>query len=188
MRCRRRDHPRLCGNNDSFTGLAPLNKGSPPPVREQPSVANKSLKYRGITPACAGTTFRVHNWCPRGEDHPRLCGNNSPLISVTSSSTGSPPPVREQPMQPFVWLKNQGITPACAGTTTTATESRRLPRDHPRLCGNNTGRHAAHEVAVGSPPPVREQLRHLHPHLGDRGITPACAGTTPVVMPLMKSP
>ena len=71
------DHPRVCGEN-LLTNLRNLRAlGSPPRVRGKLTIVyNKNLLLR-ITPACAGKTLcdGLHRRC--GEDHPRVCGENT---------------------------------------------------------------------------------------------------------------
>ena len=55
----RQDHPRVCGKN-LRRHLAHSNlPGSPPRVREKPSMRIVRLMVNGITPACAGKTFTL---------------------------------------------------------------------------------------------------------------------------------
>ena len=90
---------------------------------------------------------------------------------------GSPPRVRgaalvERPPVAFI-----RITPACAGSSMSPSQSPLDARDHPRVCGeqlcdlNGNFRHG------GSPPRVRGAAGDERIILGRRGITPACAGS-----------
>ena len=69
-----RDHPRVCGEKKRMTGLARLEKGSPPRVR-------------GKVPV----TLDFNN---RGRDHPRVCGEKQLLLLSVRRVKGSPPRVR----------------------------------------------------------------------------------------------
>ena len=152
--------------------------GSPPLAREQPSASLPERLPFGITPACAGTTCRLRESLPLFRDHPRLRGNNSSVILITSLILGSPPLAREQ-LASTVWDSvTSGITPACAGTTLESNNRIFQLWDHPRLRGNNLWGMEVSVQRAGSPPLAREQrfayfiLRRLI------RITPACAGTT----------
>ena len=71
-----------------------------------------------------------------------------------------------------------GITPACAGTTSALCSSLISFRDHPRMCGDHSCNCTSSTVSRGSPPHVRGPLAiSCIPPLWE-GITPACAGTT----------
>ncbi len=112
------------------------------------------------------------------EDHPRLCGNDQPLRTVFEGLTGSPPLVRErQKIRPFCRHPG-GITPACAGTTSSTRVGVDRKKDHPRLCGNDVSSKTSSCDRRGSPPLVRERQANIKRAKDRFGITPACAGTT----------
>ena len=115
--CSRKDHPRVCGENQPcLFRLCPL-KGSPPRVRGK-RIGIQTMRLRfGITPACAGKTpprflIKLLHW-----DHPRVCGENSIQHSNSPFMVGSPPRVRGKQHSPVRTLMFTGITPACAGKT-----------------------------------------------------------------------
>ena len=70
-----------------------------------------------ITPVGAGKTNHPQGFDLLRRDHPRRCGENLTMPSISSGNDGSPPQVRGKPE-----LKNTpngipGITPAGAGKT-----------------------------------------------------------------------
>ena len=69
-----------------------------------------------------------------------------------------------------------GITPACAGKSTSFFLANALNRDHPRMCGEKHQPPMPPPKPSGSPPHVRGKgpTQALCP--GRKGITPACAG------------
>ena len=172
------DHPRVCGNHADMRITCVSSSGSPPRVREPPPYTDHISRYRGITPACAGTTQLFGTSDPFREDHPRVCGNHMDAEELLRLKQGSPPRVRE----PHLFKKdrqgNAGITPACAGTTKTMANGSERMEDHPRVCGNHTAEGGGLYSVVGSPPRVREP-RESHDYGWEAlRITPACAGTT----------
>ena len=71
------DHPRVCGNHAGSRFPVALPVGSPPRVREPLIGCRVPVSFRGITPACAGTTQSSEE-IPTGiKDHPRVCGNHA---------------------------------------------------------------------------------------------------------------
>ena len=73
----------------------------------------------------------------------------------------------------------QGIIPACAGSTGAATPARSPRRDHPRVRGEHR-RDFAHKLSTtGSSPRARGARPGAHGRGRGRGIIPACAGSTP---------
>ena len=74
--CRRKDHPRRCGENEMQIITARVSEGSPPQVRGKPERAFYCPLVLGITPAGAGKTdFMPFISCSL-QDHPRRCGEN----------------------------------------------------------------------------------------------------------------
>ena len=132
-------------------------------------------KFR-ITPACAGKRPAQTSAGTRRRDHPRVCGEKHHAPSRFPSRTGSPPRVRGKALHRTTGTASTGITPACAGKSRASTSSSRTVGDHPRVCGEKSGRRADREAGVGSPPRVRGKGVKRCTKIGVEGITPACAG------------
>ena len=115
------DHPRVCGKNRLTPKRSMIPWGSPPRVREKRNSEMVFKSYSGITPACAGKTATVKSSSKFSEDHPRVCGKNIPSDSNGERGSGSPPRVREKRNLRPCSTSTTGITPACAGKTTTET-------------------------------------------------------------------
>ena len=91
--------------------------------------------------------------------------------------------MREPPGGEMVVQDDQGITPACAGTTDRGGIAPHQRRDHPRVCGNHARPSFPSFSGRGSPPRVREPPA-IPVRIARRiGITPACAGTTSGISP-----
>ena len=168
----------MCGNHPHQKPSLSCCSGSPPRVREPPTVSPPMTARTGITPACAGTTRQASAVPPVCGDHPRVCGNHIQIFCFSWMRLGSPPRVREPRSTQHLQTADTGITPACAGTTHFYFLACQIFQDHPRVCGNH---HCCdHEEAErrGSPPRVREPLHTRGQTRRRLGITPACAGTT----------
>ena len=111
------DHPRGCGENDSF--YLPLRqvKGSPPRMRGKLAMLMLCALRPGITPADAGKTSIVHAYYYTIKDHPRGCGENLPPVLLLMPQAGSPPRMRGKPSREEVTFFLPRITPAGAGKT-----------------------------------------------------------------------
>ena len=72
---------------------------------------------------------------------------------------------------------DNGITPACAGTTKETQLTFNTTWDHPRMCGDHGISSMSKAESMGSPPHVRGPLFSLPSNTIIIGITPACAGT-----------
>ena len=91
---------------------------------------------------------------------------------------GSSPLVRGAHFVMFVAKRDQGIIPACAGSTMALPVLFRMIGDHPRLCGEHNAGSAPSFDETGSSPLVRGAPTSLAPGAGAGGIIPACAGST----------
>ena len=111
------DHPRVCGKNRCASIRTEALMGSPPRVREEPSIFSASVIYPRITPACAGRTRQETDAYAIQEDHPRVCGKNFVALPNRGCHKGSPPRVREEPIHCCTGFFFFRITPACAGRT-----------------------------------------------------------------------
>ena len=69
----------------------------------------------GITPAYAGKSFFATHSGTEFRDHPRLCGEKRDSLVCSTSSTGSPPPMRGKVHETAAPNGYVGITPAYAG-------------------------------------------------------------------------
>ena len=92
---------------------------------------------------------------------------------------GSPPHVRGLLGKGPQLAGDLRITPACAGTTLMTSSNSSMASDHPRMCGDYGEDYSNGLTVSGSPPHVRGLRADIHVVVAHRGITPACAGTTP---------
>ena len=91
--------------------------------------------------------------------------------------------MRGKPLLRTMRCGGRGITPAYAGKTPYMYVSKKSPKDHPRVCGENTTTHTPVQCSVGSPPRMRgKQGPHTGKQARDR-ITPAYAGKTRRLVP-----
>ena len=97
---------------------------------------NERLRIRKrITPAYAGKSGLRSKVERNYGDHPRLCGEKLPAISLDTYTSGSPPPMRGKGCVFAVRVKRQRITPAYAGKRKRRGGLYHEYQDHPRLCG-----------------------------------------------------
>ena len=114
---KRKDHPRVCGEQLSPGYPLPLRRGSPPRVRGTAFFANRSKYASRITPACAGNRPSMAPSENTVRDHPRVCGEQKMNIHIGGMQLGSPPRVRGTENPQKVVSPEIGITPACAGNS-----------------------------------------------------------------------
>ena len=175
-----RDHPRVCGEKQNRAPRGRAGLGSPPRMRGKADSARLISRQTGITPAYAGKSraLPAHNGLPR--DHPRVCGEKRTTPPTRLQTMGSPPRVRGKVDRELDVGVHAGITPACAGKSSSVSAGRQSRWGHPRVCGEK------HEVLKGkakpegSPPRMQGKGNGPGGSLGEVGITPAYAGKSPV--------
>ena len=95
---------------------------------------------------------------PLGGEPRRRGGVHAFFVWPCALAVGSSPHVRGAPYEGDEFITSLGIIPACAGSTRPVVNLLRDKGDHPRMCGEHSGRA---ERAFPRP-----------------GIIPACAGST----------
>ena len=172
------DHPRMCGEHELGDFAAFLDQGSSPHVRGARRRQQDHPGSQGIIPACAGSTSRPPDLHTVPRDHPRMCGEHPLVTSSASPSAGSSPHVRGARFIKSATQDAVGIIPACAGSTVEQLFLTTVIGDHPRMCGEHRTGRPYFAIVQGSSPHVRGALLHLRVDARDRGIIPACAGST----------
>ena len=87
-------HPRVCGENEHFIRQKTVQLGSSPRVRGKPQKASPAVDTAGLIPACAGKTQDRYSLCSRQQAHPRVCGENSISLMLSTVLWISSPRVR----------------------------------------------------------------------------------------------
>jgi hypothetical protein len=91
--------------------------GSPPRVREKPTVILTDDQALRITPACAGKTKALKSPLYYTQDHPRFCGKNHGFYFNGQKQMGSIPRLREKHNHSKGHFLRPRITLAYAGKT-----------------------------------------------------------------------
>ena len=73
----KKDHPRVCGEQNDNPHIRHVVIGSPPRVRGTAGLCDCVAQAWGITPACAGNRLRPSITRPLRADHPRVCGEQT---------------------------------------------------------------------------------------------------------------
>ena len=116
------DHPRVGGEKLLRWKNIQNHKGSPPRGRGKAITARRQQLVLRITPAWAGKRQHLPGGTGRGEDHPRVGGEKTPVAQARLLSSGSPPRGRGKGGEVQTDKTFRGITPAWAG--------KRLKRSH----------------------------------------------------------
>ena len=114
------DHPRGCGEHKTCDTPGLCTRGSSPRMRGAHGVRSLREHERRIIPADAGST-RSRCAAPAGyPDHPRGCGEHSPLSLTLFQDTGSSPRMRGAQGFTYTIKAVMRIIPADAGSTAQA--------------------------------------------------------------------
>ena len=134
------------------------------------------LELGGITPAYAGKRLAAADSHGAERDHPRVCGEKPQSRKAPRRYQGSPPRMRGKASGLPSLRSTGGITPAYAGKSSCRFILCKIPRDHPRVCGEKGLFYAGGAGRTGSPPRMRGKAGCLVGNLPAAGITPAYAG------------
>ena len=103
------------------------------------------------------------------------------VFPLTEETASAPPRVRGK-VSCFQLVEGaDGITPACAGKRGTLLQTKRLQKDHPRVCGEKLLLVGLNGFNQGSPPRVRGKASKASSPVSSTRITPACAGKRPSI-------
>ena len=168
----------MCGEQRRAPTMPRPPSGSPPRVRGTVVLHCAHQILQRITPACAGNRVIFKALAVTDQDHPRVCGEQSPPSLTILAMSGSPPRVRGTGRRRSRAGGRCRITPACAGNSAPGPPKRIRPPDHPRVCGEQSNIPCSMPWVWGSPPRVRgtdcaQQTRNTQ-----NRITPACAGNS----------
>ena len=142
----------MCGEKNTADLMDWASEGSPPRVRgKEKWLCRDHGQYR-ITPACAGKSSELMSKSGTSGDHPRVCGEKSPMVICAGCCKGSPPRVRGKGYVKATRASRRGITPACAGKSHLVTRRDDVIRDHPRVRGEKILSQSACLRSIGSPP------------------------------------
>jgi len=143
----------------------------------------RNQRFRGITPAHAGS-IRPPGFATRHhQDHPRACGEHSPITSPCFLHKGSPPRMRGALIGSHPPDSGFGITPAHAGSMLLRLGRSPGSWDHPRACGEHQLLNGGRKNNKGSPPRMRGASQASWRNQRFRGITPAHAGSIDTLQP-----
>ena len=164
---------------DLVTAIAALvGYGSPPHARGRHVGILRRARAGRITPACAGKTMGLGGGLVPPWDHPRMRGEDCRRAGEKRALQGSPPHARGRLGRARPRMGTLGITPACAGKTSTTTRAVFSVGDHPRMRGEDAAKSILNRLMSGSPPHARGRPSPAPKPIKAAGITPACAGKT----------
>ena len=125
----------MCGEKKKAEEMGATTTASPPRMRGKAFRVGLAGRILGITPAYAGKRQPSAQRMGKFWDHPRVCGEKRVGSLASLGLSGSPPRMRGKEISGFLDLLVEGITPAYAGKSTSASAASSASGDHPRVCG-----------------------------------------------------
>ena len=129
------EHPRVRGENLPVMVPRKSLRGTSPRARGKHKALAQAGCNNGNIPACAGKTFNCVESSFRGQEHPRVRGENRLSQSGKTICSGTSPRARGKPYANSTPKPKIRNIPACAGKTTTRYSSWRAPRNIPACAG-----------------------------------------------------
>ena len=159
--------------------VAVIRLDSPPLARGAHDVLGDNRTRPGLTPACAGSTKPTMRIPAARWTHPRLRGEHAAPVASRQAAPDSPPLARGAQPQHDHDHPPRGLTPACAGSTSSASTHAGSGWTHPRLRGEHRCVQVSGASEWDSPPLARGAPRQEIERSPFTGPTPPCAGSTP---------
>ena len=147
-------------------------------MRGKPRTPGRGPVQQRNIPAYAGKTRGFSCAREARSEHPRVCGENPPLIGGRHHHSGTSPRMRGKLKKKVIKAIEDGNIPAYAGKTHISKSAMAISREHPRVCGENPGTPRPVSKPSGTSPRMRGKLAHNKK--GERlcGNIPAYAGKT----------
>ena len=132
-----KEHPRVCGENNRLNTNAVNAPGTSPRMRGKRFGARHGMFLSRNIPAYAGKTDGSTLHPGRGQEHPRVCGENSSVFTEGFSSAGTSPRMRGKRTLTNNYMLCVRNIPAYAGKTDMFLSYIFCGGEHPRVCGEN---------------------------------------------------
>ena len=130
-------HPRVGGENSVVVAVFIVRSGSSPRGRGKLGLNLTLTRGLRLIPAWAGKTSASSRATRFRRAHPRVGGENAPIVSVLPFSQGSSPRGRGKLPSYCVHVNPNGLIPAWAGKTESNWSAVAHARAHPRVGGEN---------------------------------------------------
>ena len=173
------EHPRVCGENTVDFLHSVLASGTSPCMRGKLFILVRCMTAPWNIPVYAGKTSPLPCAYLTSAEHPRVCGENSLILTSPVRLSGTSPRMRGKLRDSFFSLSGRRNIPAYAGKTASSACSRAMISEHPRVRGENILIGYQSRAIFGTSPRARGKQRGKRFHNPKQGNIPACAGKTP---------
>ena len=147
-------------------------------MRGKPRTPGRGPVQQRNIPAYAGKTRGFSCAREARSEHPRVCGENPPLIGGRHHHSGTSPRMRGKLKKKVIKAIEDGNIPAYAGKTHISKSAMAISREHPRVCGENRALLRCGPSLRGTSPRMRGKHVHLIPQPPAERNIPAYAGKT----------
>ncbi len=172
-----RDHPRVRGEQQLPFRSRYALRGPSPRARGAGADGRCGRVRRGTIPACAGSRSAADSIAATMRDHPRVRGEQPPLVLPDDERLGPSPRARGAVGVGARAAAEGGTIPACAGSRSAAPVTPQKALDHPRVRGEQLCRPVARTMSAGPSPRARGAEPTCSPRARHEGTIPACAGS-----------
>ena len=137
--CNLRNIPACAGKTMGHRIKPFTGEGTSPRARGKPESRGHRVGLTRNIPACAGKTSCKTTSSLVNAEHPRVRGENLPVVCPPHGPPGTSPRARgKRPSQTLLRIRNRNI-PACAGKTCKCDQPHTVMAEHPRVRGENKG-------------------------------------------------
>ena len=154
----------------------PVFNGSSPHARGTPWLDARFVTQVRFIPACAGNAFHSSTFCRISSVHPRMRGERTLSLPVTTASGGSSPHARGTQTRRTLPMPATRFIPACAGNASIDRQRTALHTVHPRMRGERRISGCSRCRTVGSSPHARGTRNRPRQQPAGLRFIPACAG------------
>ena len=124
LKCWKKEHPRVCGENAGHLWSCFWPVGTSPRMRGKPGLEDRGALPRRNIPAYAGKTIMPESPKDIAAEHPRVCGENYLAGISQHSQRGTSPRMRGKHDQLRSPKRRARNIPAYAGKTSSASAIR----------------------------------------------------------------
>ena len=137
------------------------------------------MLFCGTSPRMRGKPEADYGSFSSFAEHPRVCGENTGMMCISSRAIGTSPRMRGKLSEIYPRQKNQRNIPAYAGKTPAHPCYRPGRREHPRVCGENMRLFSGSDGTNGTSPRMRGKPTRPSNQSDPTRNIPAYAGKTP---------
>ena len=131
------EHPRVCGENHRVKLAREVAEGTSPRMRGKRLPQWPCGEHHRNIPVYAGKTAVKYQCSNATEEHPRVCGENTPTHTKRLQHLGTSPRMRGKPPLHQQKRGRRRNIPAYAGKTVISPAPISSAKEHPRVCGEN---------------------------------------------------